>query len=411
MNILFLTRLIPNPYSGASIRPFHLIKNFSEKYQDNIYLISFSTSISGVNEKDIINEVQKYCRTFKIIQINGNEEKIKLQTFLMNFLSPSNILSKLSSNNGVVLDPVYYNKVGVQKIIDNVIDSNTFDLVYCDSSMAGYVAKSKLLKIVEPLDINYMNLYHNSIKTKNPLSKFYWSCCAILRLFREYYIYKKFNYCVVITETDKKNIETFLSNLKVIPNGVDINYFKPTNLKSESPSLVFTGVMNGPKNVEAVLFFYSKIFQIVKDKYPSIILYLVGQNPSSEILELRKDPSVVITGFVEDLRPYVSNASVFICPHISGSGMKNKVLEAMSMGKAVVSTSVGALGIKNTHNNEHIIISDDPFEFASKIIELLSDEYLRTKIGDNARKFIVDNYSWDSIAKEVHYLFESLQEQ
>jgi glycosyltransferase involved in cell wall biosynthesis len=409
MNILFLTRLIPNPYSGASIRPFNLIKNFSGKYQDNISLISFSTSIVGVNEKDIINEIQKYCKDVKIIQINGNEEKVKLQTFLTNFLSPSNILSKLSSNNGVVLDPAYYNKVGVQKIVDNIIDSNTFDLIYCDSSMAGYVAKSKLLKIVEPLDINYKNLYHDSIKTKNLLLKFYWFCCAILRFFREIYIYKRFNYCVVVTETDKKSIETFLPNLKVIPNGVDINYFKPINLNSKFPSLVFTGVMNGPKNVEAVLFFYSKIFPIVKDKYPSIILYLVGQNPSPEILELGKDPSLVITGFVEDLRPYVSNASIFICPHISGSGIKNKVLEAMSMGKAVVSTSVGALGIKNNCNNEYIIISDDPFEFASKIIELLSNECLRRKIEGNARNFIVNNYSWDSIAKEVHYLVESLQ--
>jgi glycosyltransferase involved in cell wall biosynthesis len=81
----------------------------------------------------------------------------------------------------------------------------------------------------------------------------------------------------------------------------------------------------------------------------------------------------------------------------------------MSMGKAVVSTSVGALGIKNNCNNEYIIISDDPFEFASKIIELLSNECLRRKIEGNARNFIVNNYSWDSIAKEVHYLVESLQ--
>jgi len=93
------------------------------------------------------------------------------------------------------------------------------------------------------------------------------------------------------------------------------------------------------------MYFYSEIYPIVRKRYPEITFYIVGNDPHPEIQKLSKDPSVVVTGFVEDIRLYLPKSSVFVCPYIYGSGMKNKVLEAMAMGKPVVSTPTGALGI------------------------------------------------------------------
>jgi glycosyltransferase involved in cell wall biosynthesis len=116
------------------------------------------------------------------------------------------------------------------------------------------------------------------------------------------------------------------------------------------------------------------------------------------------DASVIVTGFVEDMRPYIAKSSIVICPHISGTGIKNKVLEAMSMGKPVITTPVGSLGI-NADNCENIIIAKNDNEFATKIIKMFEDKYLRQKIGDNARELIVSQYSWDKIIENISDLF------
>lgn len=399
MNILFLTSRIPNPYSGASIRPFHLIKIFSEKYNHKVSLISFGSNVSDSD----ISKLNKQCQKFVLIPLKDESEKDVAIHTLLNLLSLNNTITKISSNNGII-DPTYYNQVGVQEIIDKFLENNEIDAVYSDSCMAGYVAKSKLPKIVEPLDIDHVNWFNYFINTRNPLLKFYWFTRYIQTLYRETQIFKKFDYCVLVTETDKTNIEKNLPNTKIIPNGVDIDYFYPMDIKSDELSLVFTGVLNGPKNVEAVLHFYYEIFPIIRTKFPKTLFYVVGKDPHPDILELSKDSSIVVTGFVEDLRPYVAKASIFICPHISGTGIKNKVLEAMAMGKPVVSTSIGALGIDAAYEN--IIIANNPREFANSVLELLSDSELRDKIGKNARKFIEDNFSWDKTANDINQLFQ-----
>ena len=113
--------------------------------------------------------------------------------------------------------------------------------------MAGYVANSSLPKIVEPLDINYKNWLHYSIKKSGFPIKIYWLIRFLQTMYREIYIYKKFDYCVVVTENDKKSIDRYLQNVIVIPNGVDIDYFKPIDIEDDYPSLIFTGAMNGGK--------------------------------------------------------------------------------------------------------------------------------------------------------------------
>ena len=138
---------------------------------------------------------------------------------------------------------------------------------------------------------------------------------------------------------------------------------------------------------------------------PIIAKIQVGSNPSTEILRLRSR-DIIITGFVEDIRPYIAKASVVIVPIVTDDGgFKIKVLEAMAMGKPIVSTSFGAKGL-NVTPEENIIIADDPEEFARRVIELLNDEELREKIGANARKLMEEEYTWGKMTDMLNDVFQ-----
>jgi sugar transferase (PEP-CTERM/EpsH1 system associated) len=403
MKILFLTHQIPNPYSGNTIRPYHIIKKFSEMYGHKISLISFVTD----SHRLYVDDIKKYCEDTYFFSINDedNRSKLAIKT-ISNAFSPLSIYSKVVSKNGV-FDISYYNKKEIQKKIDRIIEMGNFDAIYSDAGMAGYVAKSSLPKIVEPLDTNSKNWLQYCVRSKGLLTKSYWLFRYLQTFYRESQIFKRFDFCVVVTNIDKECLSKYLSNVLVIPNGVDIDYFKPISVEHDHPSLVFVGMMDGEKNIEAVLYFYSKIFPCVKIKCPTVKFYIVGKDPHSKVYELGRDNSVIVTGFVEDIRPYIARCSVFICTIVSGSGIKNKVLEAMAMGIPVVSTSIGALGI-DTSFNKGIEIADDPEVFCETIVELLSNEALRTKIGKNARKIIEDKYSWESTTNNVDLLFKNM---
>lgn len=403
MKILFLTHQIPNTYSGSTIRPYHIIKKFSKDYGHEISLISFLTD----SHIPYVDDIKKYCEdtTFFPINDEGNRSKLAIKT-ISNAFSPLNIYSKIISKNGV-FDISYYNKKEIQKKIDRIIQMGNFDAIYSDAGMAGYVAKSSLPKIVEPLDTNSKNWLHYFIVNNNFLTKLYWLFRYLQTFYRETQIYKKFNYCILVTEDDKKYLEKYLSNILVIPNGVDINYFKPIVIEEEYPSLVFVGAMDGIKNVEALLYFYSEIYPKIKEKYPNIKLYIVGKNPHPSVCELSKDNSIIVTGFVEDMRPYIAKCSLFICPHLSGSGIKNKVLEAMAMGMPVVSTTIGAMGL-NISSGKDIAIADTPRDFIKWTITLLEDDELRRMMGLNARFLVEKNFSWDRISDKLNHMFVNL---
>lgn len=404
MKILFLTHQIPNPYSGSTIRPYHIIKKFSKDYGHNISLISFLTD----SHIPYVDDIKKYCEdtTFFPINDEGNRSKLAIKT-ISNAFSPLNIYSKIVSKNGV-FDISYYNKKEIQKKIDRIIEMGNFDAIYSDAGMAGYVAKSSLLKIVEPLDTNYKNWLNYFIVNNKFLTKLYWLFRYLQTFYRETQVYKKFNYCILVTESDKKYLEKYLSNILVIPNGVDINYFKPIFIEEEYPSLVFVGAMDGIKNVEALLYFYSEIYPKIKEKYPNIKLYIVGKNPHPRICELSKDNSMIVTGFVEDMRPYIAKCSLFICPHLSGSGIKNKVLEAMAMGMPVVSTSIGTLGI-SVSSGKNVAIADSKEDFIGIILDLLNDEERRKNLGYYGRILVENNYSWDVCSLKLNELFVNIQ--
>ena len=220
----------------------------------------------------------------------------------------------------------------------------------------------------------------------------------------------RFDRCVVVSEFDKSLLTKICPHGKyvMVPNGVDTEFYKPLHVEIVPNSLIWVGPMEDPHNKNAVDFFLRKILPVIQSGLPDIKVKFIGHSPTKTLIEKSKrNPNLEILGYVEDIRPHVSKAAVFIAPIISGSGTKLKVLTALALGKPVVTTSLGAEGIKVTPSDD-LIIADNPKDFANETISLLKNAELRRKLGENGRNLIAREYSWKVITQKMNKIYEEI---
>jgi sugar transferase (PEP-CTERM/EpsH1 system associated) len=211
------------------------------------------------------------------------------------------------------------------------------------------------------------------------------------------------------------------ARLAVVPNGVDTSFFREAaeflvaaqdareRSSDESPcDLVFTGKMDFRPNVDAALWFAREVLPRVRAEEPGARVLIVGQSPHARLGALARDPAVRLTGRVDDVRPYVARAAVYVVPMRIGGGTRLKVLEAMSMGKAIVSTSLGCEGYP-VRDGVELIIADAPADFAWAVIHLLRDPARRKQLGSAAREFARARYDWRSIVPSLEAAYQAAQ--
>jgi glycosyltransferase involved in cell wall biosynthesis len=159
-------------------------------------------------------------------------------------------------------------------------------------------------------------------------------------------------------------------------------------------------------NEDGILFFAQEILPKIHREIPAARLWVVGRRPTKPVEALAGE-RFRVTGTVDDIRPYVQRAGVYVVPLRSGSGTRIKIFEAMAMGKAVVSTTVGAEGLPVTHGRD-ILIADDPAEFAASVVRLLRDPESARRLGSEARKLVESKYSWGAVADSFEPILQSL---
>jgi len=165
------------------------------------------------------------------------------------------------------------------------------------------------------------------------------------------------------------------------------------DIKREPLSLLFVGAMQRDLNVDAALYFYQKVFPIIRREMPGAKFYVVGGNPPEALIKMAEgDPSLIVTGFVKDIREYFFKTTVFVSPMLVGGGIIVKNLQAMSCGLPVVTTSIGNEGIEAVQERD-IFVADEPGEFAVKVLELLKDSKLRKRVGESGRAFAQKEFS------------------
>jgi polysaccharide biosynthesis protein PslH len=405
MKLLFLSHDIPSPALSDTLPLYYLIRHLSASYGHDITLISF---VSERSRTEDIEHLKSVCSVANPIQIQWSSHKKLVAKAVKNSILnlPKNLRHGLFVNE---LD--YYYDRRMDQTVKEVIEKNNFELLCSTRQMANYVVDVDAPKIVQPFDA--LSEWHRQVSSNSRgLKKIAYGIRSALNRSYEKHIYEEFDACLVVTQRDKELFGSLNPRIrcKVVPNGVDVDYFSHIGTDEESSSLILLAGMRGPVAVANVLYFYNEVFPLILRESPDVRLYLVGRDPAKEVVQLSSDPLVSVTGYVDDVRPYIAKSTVFISPEILGTGIKNKVLEAMSMGKAVVTTTLGAQGI-SVRSGEHLLIADTPKEFAKKTVSLLTDRQLRATIGANARKLIEEQYSWEITTKALNELLVNIVSQ
>ena len=211
-------------------------------------------------------------------------------------------------------------------------------------------------------------------------------------------------YCCVVSEDDAAAFSDASPSVpvKVIPNGVDADFFTPSEGPAHAGRVVFEGSMVFPPNRRAGAYLVEEIMPLVWAQRPDASVALVGRDPPPQLLALANE-RVLVTGSVDDIRPYVREAEVFACPLLSGTGIKNKVLQAWAMGKAVVATSISTGGL-GARDGENMLIRDGAPALAEAIVGLLADAGARERLGRAGRQLVCERYTWAAQAEA----FESM---
>ncbi len=216
-----------------------------------------------------------------------------------------------------------------------------------------------------------------------------------------------------VSDTDRASFLEYLPQRKVttIPTGVDLEFFGLGRAPTRR-SVVFTGSMDWTPNEDAVMYFVRDILPHIQREIPNIRFSVVGRTPSKKLLALASgNPAIEVTGAVDDIRPHVQRASVFIVPLRIGSGTRIKIFEAMAMGKPVVSTTIGAEGLPVEHDRD-ILLADTPSEFARRTIQLLKNATDRERIGEAARRLVESQYGWQRVTDVFEQaLFDLMKER
>lgn len=305
-----------------------------------------------------------------------------------------------------------YESASMRGKIGELSDNGTFDVVICD-----FLAPA----INVPRDLSCPSiLFQHNVETmiwkrhfevqSNPLKKIYlrqqWR--KMERFERE--TCRRFDTVIAVSKDDCEQMrkEYSVDNVFAVPTGVDTDFFTPSGAEAvDQRNVVFTGSMDWLPNEDAIRYYTEQILPLIKRTLPDVTLTVVGRNPYPGLFELsRKDPAIIVTGRVEDVRPYIERAAAYVVPLRIGGGTRLKIYEAMAMEKAIVSTSVGAEGLP-VSNGKELFLADTPEEFAAAVVGLLTNPTLAKEVGQRARQTVVEKFGWSGVANSFAEICET----
>lgn len=292
----------------------------------------------------------------------------------------------------------YRDAVFAQRVSE-ISAANTYDLLLVeDVVMAQYASSARAgIKWLDMHNVESHLMRRYAENERRPLHRLYASLTAAKLARYEANIVRSFDSVLTCSAPDKDRLVDLgvSTPINVVPNGIDPQFFADSATIETDESIVFVGSMDYHANVSGVQYFLRDILPLIRRAHPASVTYVVGKNPPTELQECR-EPGVVVTGTVPDVRPYLSKAGVVIVPLTVGGGTRLKILEAMAMGKAVVSTTIGCEGI-DAHPGRDIVIADSPESFAQEVGKLLRDPLTAKQIGESAKQFVIAEYDWQNI--------------
>jgi len=398
MNILFLATRSPFPLiSGLSMRTYHILRGVAQRHK--VTLLTFVQLPEHELKRENLDHLSSFCRAVHPFRIPVDGSKWKLGMGLLgNLFSPLPFVAQK------------YDSLPLRQKIREILSSDKIDLVHVDLlPLSVYINEIRHIpKVLVNHNVESLRLYRWLEAEKKGYRKSYLRLQhKKLRSFERRAL-EAFDCCVVVSEVDRQLLaEMGVKNtLMVVPNGTDTEFFKPKGGKRRPNRVLWIGHMDVHTNRDAVLHFWREMHPLLRKQYPLVEMTFVGTAPPEEIAHTaQRDARVRVTGFVDDIRPYLDEAAVVVVPIRIGSGTRIKILDAMAMGKAIVSTTIGAEGLDVRHG-ENILIADAPADFVQATVSLIKDEGKREEIERNARRTALE-YDWKKLVEIQEQAYET----
>ncbi len=382
MRIFVLLSRVPYPLEkGDKLRAFNQIKELSK---NNEIILCALNPVSGLDEKRAFSVLRPYCHSVNFLKL---PLLARLWNMFMAFIT-----------NKPFQVGYFYNRQAAGKI-KKLINQYNPDHIYCQFVRTiDYVKDIDVSKTLDFQDVL-------SYGVKRRLEKASFLKAVVFRMeYRRLCEYEKkafdyFDNLTIISIPDRNLIpHPEKEKIEVIPNGVDHDFFKPMERNKEY-DIVFTGNMAYPPNVDAAGFLVNDIMPLVWKKIPEAKVMLAGASPARKVTAL-KSSKVIVSGWLDDIRDSYSSSKIFIAPMRIGTGLQNKLLEAMSMKVPTITTPLANAAL-SAKDGEEILIGETARQLAEQIIRLLSNKKLQNLIAEKGYDFVHRNHSWESATKKL----------
>ncbi|MFZ3137578.1 MAG: glycosyltransferase family 4 protein [Thermodesulfovibrionales bacterium] len=405
MKILWISHfmLYPDTGYGALQRSRGLLLELSKRHE--VYLVSFYRDVDLLLKSDLQyaqNNLEEYCKKVFFIHCDFHNKIKKISDAAKSLMTdlPYSVRLYQSEDLG-------------DKILDFI---STYDIDLIHSDTIGLTENvlnrinSKIVKVLNHHNIESDMMMRRMSNEHNFLKRFFLrNECLKLQNYEKQFC-PRYDMNLVVSDIDKQRLNEITGKVETttIENGVNCEYFAHYPRSDENDGLIFTGSLDWYPNADAMIFFCEQVWPHLKKYYPNISLTILGKNPSGHLRRIvSNDNNIHLIGHVQDVRPYVRKARIFVCPIRDGGGTRLKILDALSQGIPIVSTEIGCEGI-NLKHGEHVLFANTPEDFLKNISALLSDLTLANKLSEHGRRFVEEHYSFDLIGSRLSSLYENL---
>lgn len=404
--LLFLAQTLPHPPDGGvKIRTHHVLRLLSREFAVEalcFYRRSTRTGANGVEAS--VEALQEHAGRVEAFDIPQETSRLRwIWDHLRSVVRrcPYTVFSYESEEFRVRLQ--------------ELLDRRRYDLVHVDSmDLSRYLPELPAVPVVcAHHNVESELLRRRAESVDFAPSKLYLRLQARLLAREEERWCPEMALNVTVSDRDRDALKSRIpsANFRVVPNGVDTRKFSPSAEKDvpEQTGIVFVGGCTWFPNRDALEYFAGDILPLVEERHPEVRVRWVGRADDDTRERFRRDHGIEMTGYVEDIRPYVHSAACYVVPMRVGGGTRLKILDAWAMGKAVVSTPQGCEGLE-ARDGENILIRDSAEEFAAAVDRVLTEVELRRRLGRQARETAEEIYSWEVIGKEMNAAYRQLIE-
>ena len=408
--ILWASHFAPYPPKGGALqRSFNLIKQLSKEFDVTLISLVQKTKVESFygdyNEglKDIHENLSKYCSKVILVEHGG---VVKSRGLVKLINSIKSLLLNEPYDVGWLRTKKYFKAL-------HKLDINKFDLVHIDTvGLYQYFKYIDVTKVLNHHNIESSMLLRRSKNSSMLLGLYYKYQGVILRRYEKKAIQScKLN--IVCSELDVQRLQRLdVKAVEVVENGVDLEYFTRkvgySAIQPDVIKMIFIGGLGWYPNKKAMVFFAKEIWPRVERELPNITMTVIGRGSLKVLDDLsRAGSKIEHLGFIDDIRKYMEDATIYVCPIYDGGGTKLKMLDAMAMGIPIVAHPIACEGL-DVVNGEHVLCASTPNEFLSKIRELVHDANLRYKLSVNGRKLVEEKYSYDGIGIKLRKYYSEL---